>query len=114
MANAVRVPELRRRALFTAAEQLAFHIHVHLTFVTTWATLATSRCSHTRCEFSEEEAMAHSRLVLSTTTRPSRTARANVIRRRRGPLRRRLILTVLALAILLLALGGWPFRPSGR
>jgi hypothetical protein len=51
--------------------------------------------------------MAHSTLVLSTTTRPSRTARANVIRRRRGPLQRRLILTVFALAILLLALGGW-------
>jgi len=51
--------------------------------------------------------MAHITLVTDTTTRQSRTARAYVVRPRRRPLKQRLILAAIALAILLLALAGW-------
>jgi len=57
--------------------------------------------------FSEEEAMAHITLITDTTTRQRPTARAYVGRPRRRPLKQRLILAAIALAILLLALAGW-------
>jgi multisubunit Na+/H+ antiporter MnhC subunit len=59
--------------------------------------------------FSEEEAMAKTRLVIGTTTRQSPTAPAYVVRPRRRPFKQRLILAAIAiaLALVLLALGGW-------
>jgi hypothetical protein len=50
--------------------------------------------------------MAH-RFVIGTTTRQSPTASAYIVRPRRRPLKQRLILAAIALAIVLLALGGW-------
>ena len=52
--------------------------------------------------------MADSLLILST--RPSAnlsSGRADVIRRRRRPAKTRLLLVALALAIVMLAVGGW-------
>jgi len=51
--------------------------------------------------------MPHIRLVSGTTTRQSRAAPAYVVRRRRRPLKQRLTLAAIALAIVLLALAGW-------
>jgi O-antigen ligase len=54
--------------------------------------------------------MAHIRLGIGTTTRQSPTVPAYVLRPRRRPLKQRLILAGIALAIVLLALGGWTAR----
>jgi hypothetical protein len=61
--------------------------------------------------FSEEEAMAHTKLVIGTTKAQSPKAPAYVVRVRRTPIKRRLILTAIALAIVLLALAGWAVQP---
>ena len=50
--------------------------------------------------------MAHVTLITGTTTRQRPTAGAHV-RPRRRPLKQRLILAAIALAIVLLALAGW-------
>jgi hypothetical protein len=50
--------------------------------------------------------MAQTRLLIGTT-RQSRRAPQPFARGRRGPLKRRLLLTLIGLAIVLLALGGW-------
>jgi multisubunit Na+/H+ antiporter MnhC subunit len=52
-------------------------------------------------------AMAHITFVPGTTARQSPTARAYVVRPRRRPLKQRLILAAIVLAIVLLALAGW-------
>jgi hypothetical protein len=57
--------------------------------------------------FSEEEAMAQTKLVIGTTKRRSPTALAYVVRARRTPIRRPLIETANAPAIVLLALADW-------
>jgi hypothetical protein len=59
------------------------------------------------CDFSEGEAMAHTRFTTGTATRQQITAApyAGRIRRRRS--NRRLVLVLIAFAIVLLALGGW-------
>jgi multisubunit Na+/H+ antiporter MnhC subunit len=51
--------------------------------------------------------MAHIRLVTGTTTRQSPRAPAYIVRPRRRPLKQRLILAAIVLAIVLLALAGW-------
>jgi len=56
--------------------------------------------------FSEEEAMAQTKLLIGTTKRRSPTALAYVVRARRTPIGRHLIDTANALAIVLLALAG--------
>ena len=53
---------------------------------------------------------AHSRLVIDATMRPNRTAPAYHVRSRRTSSKRRLIFTAIALAIVVLALGGWAIR----
>jgi len=61
----------------------------------------------TGCDFSEGEAMARTRPVIGTTTRQSNAAQPGVARTRRRPIKQKLVLVLLGLAILLLALGGW-------
>jgi hypothetical protein len=51
--------------------------------------------------------MAYTRLVIGTATRQSPKAPAYVVRPRRRPLNQRVLITVIGLAIVLLALGGW-------
>ena len=58
-------------------------------------------------DFSEEEAMAQTKLVIGTTKRRSPTALAYVVRARRTPIRRHLIDTANGLAIVLFALADW-------
>jgi hypothetical protein len=60
----------------------------------------------TGCDLSEGEAMAQTRLVIGTTGQ-SLTAPPAFARGRRRPISRRLIFTLIGLAIVLLALGGW-------
>jgi hypothetical protein len=51
--------------------------------------------------------MAQNRLLISTSTRQSMPAPPDFFPRRRRPIKQRLILTLIGLAIVLLALGGW-------
>jgi uncharacterized protein HemX len=51
--------------------------------------------------------MAENQLVIGTTKWQSPTAPADVVRARRTPIKRRLILTAIALAIALVAVAGW-------
>jgi hypothetical protein len=51
--------------------------------------------------------MTNTRLVIGTTTRQSPTAPAYVVRPRRRPLKQCLLFVAIALALVLLALGGW-------
>jgi predicted acyltransferase len=59
------------------------------------------------CNFSEGEAMAQTRLSTGTATRHRMTAVPYARPIRRRPLNRRLVLVLIAFAIVLLALGGW-------
>jgi hypothetical protein len=61
----------------------------------------------TGCDFSEGEAMARNTLVIGTTKRQSMPARSAFATVRRRPIKQRLMLAVIGLAIVLLALGGW-------
>ena len=61
----------------------------------------------TGCDFSEGEAMARTRPVIGTTTRQSIAAQPGGARIRRRPIKQRLLLVLIAIAIVLLALGGW-------
>jgi hypothetical protein len=61
----------------------------------------------TRCDFSEGEAMAQNRLLISTSTRQRVPAPPAFFPSRRRPIKQRLILILIGLAIVLLALGGW-------
>jgi cytochrome c-type biogenesis protein CcmH/NrfG len=61
----------------------------------------------TGCDFSEGEAMAHTRLSTGTTTRQRMTAAPHARRVRRRPRNQRFVLVLIAFAIVLLALGGW-------
>ena len=54
--------------------------------------------------------MAHTKLLLGTTTQPSPRAPAYNIRSRRTSIKRRVILTAIALTIVVLALAGWAVR----
>jgi hypothetical protein len=56
--------------------------------------------------------MAQTRLTIGTT-RQSTPARPAFARSRRRPIHKRLILTVIGLAIVLLALGGWVAQALG-
>ena len=58
-------------------------------------------------DFSEEEAMAHTKLAIGTTNRRSPTAPARVVPALRTPIRRHLIDTAIGLAIVLLTLPAW-------
>ena len=51
--------------------------------------------------------MAQTRLAIGFATRPSMPVRSAFAGSRRSPINQRLILTVIGLAIVLLALGGW-------
>jgi hypothetical protein len=51
--------------------------------------------------------MAQNRLLISTSTRQNMPAPAAFFPSRRRPINQRLILTLIGLAIVLLALGGW-------
>ena len=51
--------------------------------------------------------MAQTRLVIGTIARQSMPARPVFARSRRRPINRRLIFTLIGLAVVLLALGGW-------
>ena len=57
--------------------------------------------------FSEEEAMAQTKLVIGTTKRRSPTALAYLVRAGRTPIRRHLIDTANALPIVLFARADW-------
>ena len=57
--------------------------------------------------------MAHIQLVIGMTTRRSPTAPAYIVRSRRTSIKRHLILTTIALAIVVLALAGWAVRALG-
>jgi hypothetical protein len=59
------------------------------------------------CDFSEGEAMAHTRFTPGTTTRQQITAAPYARRLRRRRSNQRLVLVLIAFAIVLLALGGW-------
>ena len=58
------------------------------------------------CDFSEGEAMARTRLPIGTT-RQSLPTPPPFARSRRRSMKQRALLTVIGLAIVLLALGGW-------
>jgi hypothetical protein len=58
------------------------------------------------CDFSEGEAMAQTRLLIGMT-RQSLPAPPPFARSRRAPIKQRVLLTLIGLAIVLLALGGW-------
>jgi hypothetical protein len=60
----------------------------------------------TGCDFSEGEAMAQTALLIGTT-RQSLPAPPPFARSRRARMKQRLLLTLIGLAIVLLALGGW-------
>jgi hypothetical protein len=51
--------------------------------------------------------MARTRPVTGTATRQSIAAQPGVARNRRRPIKQRLFLVLIALAVVLLALGGW-------
>jgi hypothetical protein len=51
--------------------------------------------------------MARTRSVIGTATRQGVARQPGVARIRRRPIKRRLLLVLIALAIILLALGGW-------
>jgi hypothetical protein len=51
--------------------------------------------------------MAQTTPVIGTTTQRTVAAQAGVARIRRRPIKRRLLLVLIAFAIVLLALGGW-------
>jgi hypothetical protein len=59
---------------------------------------------------SDEEARARTNLVIGATKRPSSTASAYNGRSRRMSIKRLLMLTAIALAIVVLALAGWATR----
>jgi hypothetical protein len=60
----------------------------------------------TGCDFSEGEAMAQTRLLIDAT-RQSLPAPPPFARGGRRPIKQRVLLTLIWLAIVLLALGGW-------
>jgi hypothetical protein len=59
------------------------------------------------CDFSEGEAMANTRVTPGTATWQQFAAAPYARRLRRGQSNQRLVLVLIAFAIVLLALGGW-------
>jgi len=69
--------------------------------------MARHQLKPTSCDFSEGEAMVQARLLIGGTARQSVPAPPTFARSRRRLINQRLILTVIGLALVLLALGGW-------